>query len=151
MPPGSHLVNYTDSLYSIRVPASWKFEKGGKMGTEFFIYSKELSSQINLVIESDDTTSDLNGYMLLSDAQFKNAKGLEMISNSRETVNGRVFHKWIYTLENETNRNKFRIEQYIWFIKHKAYILTFAIPANVVDINTITIGEFIMNSFEIRK
>ena len=141
--------------YSIQYPNDWDLDTTGKLGTIFFIYSRQTSPQdqfrenINMAIQNiQGQKIDLDKYVEISEGQIRTIiTNGDLIESKRLNANGLEFHKVIFTGEQGIFKLKF--EQYYWLKNGNAYILTFSCEQNQFDTYK-PVGERILNSFRLK-
>ncbi len=144
-------LNYTEHV----AESARTLDTTGKLGTIFFIYSRQTSPQdqfrenINMAIQNiQGQKIDLDKYVEISEGQIRTIiTNGDLIESKRLNANGLEFHKVIFTGEQGIFKLKF--EQYYWLKNGNAYILTFSCEQNQFDTYK-PVGERILNSFRLK-
>lgn len=143
---------HNSNEFAIHYPDSFELHSSGKMGTLFYLISKQTSpfdkfrENINLITEDlSEYKIDLKEYIELSEKQLMDIiSASDFIDKKLIFAHGKEFYRVIYGLNQ--NSLTLKIMQYIWVINKKAYVLTYSAEVDQFD-NYKPICEAIMDSF----
>lgn len=141
--------------YRIQYPENWDVDQSGQLGMSFIILSKQTSPQdgfrenINLLIQNlTGLNIDMDAFVKISEDQVKAMfKGGKIHESKRVKSKTDTFHKLVYT--GTQGSFVFKIQQYYWVEKDKAYILTLTCEATQFD-SYVQTGDKIMSSFVLK-
>ncbi len=145
---------YSNEIYSINFPTSWKLDTSKVMGTEFCIYSPlendddKFSENINAIIQDlKGKNIGLNEFKEISEKQFKSSKCTIFESKIIKKQNNE-FYRTTYSM----NQGNFRLKiTSLCYIKNEmAYLITFTSEIEKYNKFKKT-GEKILESFTLTK
>jgi hypothetical protein len=145
------MLTFSNPLYSIGYPASWKLDTSGKMGTQFFVFSPlqdntdRFSENVNLIIQDlKGQRVDLLQYKQITDEQLASLPGTTVFQSEIAGTKNAAYYVVNYTMK-QGNQN-LRIVSRCYIKNEKAYLLTFSAAIAAYQAYQKT-GEAILASF----
>ena len=141
--------------FSIQYPDSLTVDTSGQMGMSFMLFTNQASGtdlfmeNMNLVIE------DLQGYEITLDDYVEVSKtqlkqyitALKPVSSKRITVDGREYHKLIFT--GKQGQFNLKWQQRYYIENGKAFVLTTTSEKDQYDTYSSVLGK-VMSTFKIK-
>lgn len=153
-PVKSDLKSVETEDFSINYPATWELNESGLMGTTFALYSPQEDStdfreNVNLLIHDISAMNvDLDKYIAVTiNGIYSYVYNSEIVTTEGFTMDGRPYHKLVYTGEQGGRALKWM--QYCTIRDQLAYLVTFTSTQADFDAN-VESGEAIMKTFRLK-